>query len=328
LKAASSRAAFKPRSGMKRTKQILHRLIRKVIPEPISRKPARVIIETTNRCNLNCPFCLVGMQNNLMNGHGNVAHDLMTREMGMMSPETFKRVRAQLKSFGIKSALLHFQGEPFLNKHTPEFARQLKTDGLYVGVFTNGQAFSDKIIKRIAQAEIDLIRFSVDGVTENTYQQNRVGGKFKNVYENMKKLVAAHNDKKTRIEWQFLPLKNNEHEVETAKRLADEIGVHFFLKGYRVTDPELAPDNKKLRSSFLKKPCTDIYQQLGIYWKGDVVPCCYDVDGHDIMGNILNDDLQAIWQNEKYTEFRSRVDKVLRSPSDEPEICKSCLRWK
>lgn len=313
---------------MKRTKQIIQRLIKKVIPKPTGGKPSQVIIETTNRCNLNCPFCLVGMQNNLMDGHGNVAHDLMTREMGVMSPETFKRVKTQLRYFGIKSALLHFQGEPFLNKHTPGFASQLKNDGLYVGVFTNGQAFSDKTIKEIAEAEIDLIRFSVDGATEDTYRQNRVGGKFENVYANMKKLVEAHNDKKTRIEWQFLPLRNNEHEVEKARGLADEIGVHFFLKGYRVTDPKLAPTNKKLLSRFLKKPCTDIYQQLGIYWNGDVVPCCYDVDGHDIMGNILNDDLQSIWQNKKYTEFRRRVAKALPSSSDEPAICKSCLRWK
>jgi len=234
------------------------------------------------------------MQNELKEKHGNVAHDLMSRPMGFMSIETFARVRKELKAFGIKKAYLHFQGEPFLNRHTPEFAGQLKEDGLIVGVFTNGQAFSDKIIWKIADVQIDLVRFSVDGASEETYQQNRVGGKFSNVYENMKKMVHAHKEKKTRIEWQFLPLKNNEHEVEKARRMAKEIGVHFFTKGFRETDPELAPTNIAYRSKFLKKPCTDIYKQLGIYWNGDVVPCCYDVDGKEIMGNIHDDNLEAI----------------------------------
>lgn len=292
------------------------------------RKPVQVVLETTNRCNLNCPFCLVGMQNELKEKHGNVAHDLMSRPMGFMSLETFARVREELKAFGIKKAYLHFQGEPFLNKHTTEFAQQLKNDGLYVGVFTNGQAFTDSIIAEITAAEIDLIRFSVDGASEETYQQNRVGGKFSKVYENMKKVAQAHKGEKTRIEWQYLPLKNNEHEVEKARNMAKEIGVHFFTKGFRETDTKLAPQNDKYRSSFLKKPCKDIYQQLGIYWNGDVVPCCYDVDGKEVMGNVLNESLESIWNCHQYVEFRKRVDKGGKYPDREPEICKNCLRWR
>jgi len=234
-------------------------------------KPAQVIIETTNRCNLNCPFCLVGMQNKLKKHHGDVAHNLMSRSMGVMREETFFVLHRELKDFGIKRTLLHFQGEPFLNRNTPLFARQLKDDGFYVGVFTNGQAFTDSIINEISETEIDLIRFSVDGATEETYQQNRVGGKFSSVYENMKKVVSAHKGKKTRIEWQFLPLKNNEHEIEHARRMAEDIGINFFTKGFRETVPSLAPVNQKFRSMFLRKPCKDIYLQFGVYWNGDVV---------------------------------------------------------
>lgn len=291
-------------------------------------KPSQVIIETTNRCNLNCPFCLVGMQNELQEKYGNTAHDLMKRPMGNMSMETFHRIRNEIKLFGINKVYLHFQGEPFLNKLTSEFARQLKSGGMYVGIFTNGQAFNDKIIEEIAKVEIDLIRFSVDGASEETYQVNRVGGKFKNVFENMKKLAIAHKGKGTRIEWQFLPLKNNEHEVEKARVLAKELGVNFFTKGFRETNPELAPANKKYRSTFLKKPCKDIYKQLGFYWNGDVVPCCYDVEGKEVMGNIMEHSLTDIWNNNKYMELRKRIDEHHKFPEKEPEICKTCLRWR
>ena len=199
---------------------------------PASRRPRRVLLETTNQCNLNCPYCLVGMQNDLVEKHGNAAHELLSRPMGTMSEEVFERIRAEFKSFGIEGAYMHFQGEPFLNRLTPEFTRRLKKDGLYVGIFTNGLAFSDRSISEIADAKPDLIRFSVDGASEETYQKNRVGGEFAKVVRNMRKMVDAVRGGPTRLEWQFLPMRNNEHEVETARAMAKDIGINFLLKGF------------------------------------------------------------------------------------------------
>ena len=303
------------------------RTISKKFRQKILKKPTQAIIETTNSCNLNCPFCLVGMQNELIEKHGNTAHDLMSRKIGFMSEKTFETVHRELKNFGIKKVYLHFQGEPILNKFTPQFAYRLKQDNFEVGLFTNGQVFNDRNIAEIAKAGVNLIRFSVDGASEETYQQNRVGGKFEKVFSNMKKVADAHRGKKTRIEWQFLALRNNEHEIEKAKELAAELGVHLFVKGYRVTDPDLAPVNDQYRSRLMKKPCTDIYHQLGIYWNGDIVPCCYDVDGREIMGNVHRAGLSEIWNGEKYRLFRKCAKMCRRSPDAEPEICKNCLRW-
>lgn len=302
--------------------------IKNKLRERIFKKPSQVILETTNSCNLNCPYCMVGMQNELVARHGNAAHNLMTRPIGFMTEETFKLVHNELKQFGIKKVYLHFQGEPLLNKLTPYFAQILKEDGFEVGIFTNGQAFNDRNIEELATARIDLIRFSVDGASEETYQQNRVGGKFEKVYKNMEKVALAHNGKKTRIEWQFLALRNNEHEIEKAREMAEKLGIHLFVKGYRVTDPDLIPVNDRFKSKFIAKPCTDIYHQVGIYWNGDVVSCCYDVDGKEIMGNLHNSSLIEIWNSEKYASFRQSIDGYAKSPENEPQICKNCLRWK
>lgn len=291
-------------------------------------KPSQVIIETTNHCNLDCPFCMVGMQNKLLKKKGNAAHSLMSREMGFMSQETFNIVLRELKNFGIKKAYLHFQGEPFLNKLTLEFAASLKNNRFWVGIFTNGLVFSDEIISRLADIEIDMIRFSIDGASQNSYGVNRVGGNFQKALENLGKICNAHKGKKTRIEWQFLVLRNNEHEIEKAKEMAEKAGAVFFTKGFRETDPELAPDNPNFRAKFLQKPCTDIYKQLGIYWNGDVVPCCYDVDGREIMGNLLGESLINIWNSGKYRNFREKISSFKKNPENEPDICKSCLRWK
>jgi radical SAM protein with 4Fe4S-binding SPASM domain len=291
------------------------------------RRPSSVLLETTNNCNLNCPYCMVGQQNQWMQEHGTVAHDLMTRPMGSMSRETFEAVRESLRDFGILNVYLHFQGEPMLNKDTPYFARRLKQDGMKVQMFTNGLAFTDKSLQEMVDAGVDLIRFSVDGASEETYRANRVGGIFARVHENMAKAVEAARGTDTRVEWQFLPMRNNEHEVEKAAELARGLGINFFAKGFRVTDPERAPVNPKYRCAMLKKPCTDVYYQLGIYWNGDVVPCCYDNDAEEVMGNVTRGSLREIWDSPKYSRFRRQIDEFEKNPAAEPELCKNCLRW-
>ena len=44
------------------------------------KRPRMISVEVTSRCNLNCPFCLVGMQNQL----ASTVHDLLTRGLGTM----------------------------------------------------------------------------------------------------------------------------------------------------------------------------------------------------------------------------------------------------
>ncbi len=297
------------------------------IYKKIIKRPSQVVLETTNRCNLNCPFCLVGSHNNLIEKYGNAAHDHMTRQMGIMSEDTFNLVSKNLKSFGIKKVYMHFQGEPFINNNTPRFCNKLKKDGFNIDIFTNGLVLSDKSINEIAGTEIDLIRFSIDGTTQETYGKNRVGGNLDQAMKNMQKVAQAVSAK-TRVEWQFVALKNNEHEIVEARELAKKLGVYFFVKGFRETDSNLAPENPELRAKFLNKPCTDIYHQIGIYWNGDIVPCCYDVDGKAIMGNLHDNDLINIWNSNKYIAFRKAVDKSTIEPHNEPSICGSCLRWK
>ena len=293
----------------------------------VLRRPSSVLLETTNACNLNCPYCMVGQQNEWMQTHGSVSHDLMARPQGMMTPETFEAVRRSLLDFGILNVYLHFQGEPMLNKHTPAFARRLKQDGFKVQMFTNGLVFTDENLAELVDAGVDLIRFSVDGASEDTYRANRVGGIFAKVRHNMEKAVRAARKSRTRVEWQFLPMRNNEHEVPQAAAMAKEIGIEFFAKGFRVTDPARAPADPKYRCSMLKKPCGDIYYQLGIYWNGDVVPCCYDNDAEEVMGNVVATGLRAVWDSPKYRAFRKRVDDFEKNPGNEPSICNGCLRW-
>ena len=270
---------------------------------------------------------MVGQYNRLLEQYDDAAHNHMKRPQGYMTQDTFSRALSEFEQFGIKKVYLHFQGEHFLNPRTPSFAQQLKKRGIFVGVFTNGMAFTPDNILEVAAAEIDLIRFSIDGASAQTYEKNRVGGRFEKVMDALRAVVQAHQGKKTRIEWQFVVLRNNEHEIERARGMAKDLGVHLHVKGFRETDARLRPLDVRYHAKKLCKPCTDIYQQVGVYWNGDVVPCCYDTDAFEVMGNIMKNSLEKIWASYRYQRFRQNVKDAKRFPDQEPDVCRSCLRW-
>ena len=58
-----------------------------------------------------------------------------------------------------------------------------------------------------------------------------------------------------------------------------------------------------------------------------MVPCCYDLDGKEIVGNLGQATLTEIWEGPHYTELRRRIDGAARRPDEEPDLCKSCLKW-
>src|SRR5262245_23285580 len=75
-------------------------------------KPIRIAIEVTNRCNLNCPFCLVGMQNEQVS----VAHNDLNRPWGSMDVALADKIMRDAKDFGIQEMMLAFQGEPLMHR--------------------------------------------------------------------------------------------------------------------------------------------------------------------------------------------------------------------
>ena len=304
-------------------KNRLGRLLGRRSAGRLGQRPETIVVEPTNRCNLNCPFCLVGLQNQL----GTAEHDKIPRGFGFMDFGLYEKILRDAVDFGIRRMQLHFQGEPLLHKQFPDMVSLAKQHGMSTQVFTNGMALTEEYIGRIVESGLDSMRFSVDGASKETYEQNRVGGDFDKVFSNMKMMVERARGSQTRVEWQFIVMSNNEHELQRAQETAREIGIPFIAKTFAESVPELMPADTKYRRHLQPKPCTDIYRSVGVFWNGDVVPCCYDLIGKEIMGNIQEQTLSEIWNSEKYVDFRRRVDNAVNNPDDEPELCRTCLKW-
>ncbi|MSR78242.1 MAG: radical SAM protein [Candidatus Omnitrophica bacterium] len=297
----------------------------KILQSGTSIRPKTLSIETTNRCNLDCPFCLVGMQGELES----VAHSELPRPWGGMSLVLFEKIARDAKAFGIHRMQLHFQGEPLMHKQFVDFIRISKKHGLNTQVFTNGLLLNPELSREIIRAGLDSIRFSVDGATQEVYALNRVGGQFDLVYKNMADMVRIAKEEKSSMElcWQLIAMRNNEHEIDLARKMAQKIGIPYTVKTFAESIPGSAPSSPKYRRQLQVKPCKDIYRAIFVYWTGEVVPCCYDLAGKEVMGNLETQTLEEIWNSSKYTDFRKHLEEVREHPENEPALCKSCLKW-
>ncbi len=53
--------------------------------------------------------------------------------------------------------------------------------------------------------------------------------------------------------------------------------------------------------------CDNITEVITFRWNGDVVPCCYDIIGEYVIGNIMKHSLEELWNNERYKSLRKSI---------------------
>ncbi len=284
--------------------------------------PPIIMIEPTNICNLKCPMC--------PSGNGS-----LKREKGFMNFDTFKMIIDQTYKKSMM-LLLWNQGEPFLNKDIFKMTKYASQKGLYVILSTN--ASLDLNPKDVVNSGIDTLIFSLDGITQKTYEQYRVGGNLSKVFANLKDIIAEkekQNSKLPLIEWQFIVFRHNENEIETVKKVAKSLKVDFLkLKTaqiYTKEDVKYLPKYpryrryKMLNGNFeikfkLKNRCRRIWTQPVINQDGEMAVCCFDKDNTIKIGNIKEKRFSDLWNSENYNNFRK---KVLKNRKSIP-ICRNC----
>jgi radical SAM protein with 4Fe4S-binding SPASM domain len=213
--------------------------------------------------------------------------------------------------------------------------------GLYTATSTNAHYLTDEIARKTVESGLDRLIISIDGTTQDVYQQYRVGGKLEKVIEGARNIVKWKKQLKSKtpfVFFQFLVVKPNEHQVNEIKKLGQEIGVdEVRFKTAQVYDYEndpnqLIPLNEKF-SRYKKNPagkvipknkmanhCWKLWHANVITWDGLVVPCCFDKDATHQLGNLKNRSFKEIWKNDNYKQFRSE----LMTSRKNIDICSNC----
>ena len=284
-------------------------------------------IDTTNICQLKCPLCHTGL-------------GTVSRDKGVMHFDTFTKVVDEIKDSCIWLTLYSW-GEPFLNKEIDKFVDYAHRARLATIISSNlNKPLTPKMAEDLIESGLDTLIVSLDGTTQDVYEIYRVGGHLHRVLDNIRLLVQKKQELGSRtpyIEWQFIVMRQNEHQVQQARQLADELGIDgiIFKKvdfPHGEEDTETAkhwlPVNtgEFLRESPFEKPyaengprCWRLWRSGVINWDGGYAPCCYLTDASDDFGNVKEHSVKQIWNNNNYLSAR----KLFKG--EEPAAQVGCL---
>ncbi|AZQ61586.1 radical SAM protein [Flammeovirga pectinis] len=290
--------------------------------------PISLSIEPTTSCNLRCPECPSGLRS-------------FTRPTGMLQKEQFSRIIDELKAT-LMYLTFYFQGEPYLHPNFLAMVKEASDKGIYTSTSTNAHYLTDATAQQTVASGLDKLIVSLDGITQEVYQQYRVGGHINKVFEGVENVLRWKkklNSSTPEVVFQFLVVKPNEHQIDDAKQLAKDLKVdRIVFKTAQIYDYEngspLIPtkqeysryteyaEGKYRFKGELERNCWRMWHSAVITWDGKVAPCCFDKDAKHVLGAIKNDYIGFlnIWHSQSYTNFR----KSLLEGRENIDICKNC----
>lgn len=288
--------------------------------------PISIAIEPTTSCNLRCPECPSGLRS-------------FSRPTGMIDQNFFKKVIDDVQSH-VSYLTFYFQGEPFLHPGFLEMVSYANSKKIYTATSTNAHYLNEKNAEATVRSGLKRLIISIDGSSQDTYEQYRIGGSLDKVLEgaaNVVKWKKKLNSSTPHIIFQCLVVKHNENQTEEIKKIAYQTGANEVrFKTAQVYDfkngNDLIPEKEKYSrykknsdgtysiKNNLDDHCWKMWQSCVVTWNGNVVPCCFDKDAKYVMGNLKEKSFREIWNSESYLAFR----KSLFNHRNEIDICKNC----
>lgn len=288
--------------------------------------PFSLSIEPTTACNLGCPECPSGLKQ-------------FTRPTGKLDLQLHKKMLSELRK-SVFYINYYFQGEPFLHPQFLELIKEAKQNRIYTATSTNAHFIDQSKAEEIVQSGLDRLIISIDGLTQETYENYRINGQLEKVIEGTDHLLAAKkklNSSTPHLIFQFLAVKPNEHEVDDVFRLGKEKGIdEVRIKSAQLYDFKngnpLMPENEKYSRYKLQSDgtyklkfktgdhCWRMWSSSVLTWDGKVVPCCFDKDAKHVLGTIENNHFNEIWNSKEYKSFR----QAILTDRNGIDICQNC----
>lgn len=252
--------------------------------------PLFIDIEVTNACNLRCVFCATTFE----------SKDI---EKGFIAHETFKKIIDEGADKGLYGVKFNIRGEPLLHPKIHEFVRYAKQRGLIDVYFnTNATLLTEEIAGRLIDAGLDRLTISFEGYTKGVYEESRVGANYESVLKNIETLKALKKklgvkNPRTRIQMVLLP------------------GLESIIEGYRDfwmgrVDEIAFLDYKEMRNKRFGMcypwACPQLWQRMGVWWDGTILPCNHDDLGLLSLGNVQEISIKAAWNSKELNACRDK----------------------
>ncbi len=279
--------------------------------------PDRVYIETTNRCNLECPQCPTGL-------------GITKRPKEDMDTGLFRKIVNETASFA-ETAVLHIWGEPLLNRNLESMIAYAAERGLNTEISSNAMLLDEDRAKMIIETGLSRIYLCIDGVDESTYSRIRVGGDFEKVKRNILGFTRLNMESgcPVAVRVQIIDVDLTRSQTDRFRMEWNRPGIEgvniktFDSWGGRVESiNEMNRQGTSLAVPAKRYPCPNLWYHAHVFCDGSLVCCDRDFDLSNPLGNV-SDGVMRTWRDRKMNDLRA----AHASGEIETVPCKNCREW-
>jgi molybdenum cofactor biosynthesis enzyme MoaA len=280
--------------------------------------PKNAMVELTAGCNHSCIFC---------------TNPRMKIKSSRLDIELFRNFIKEGTTLGLKEVGFYMRGEPLLDKRLKSFIEIASNGGVeYIYITTNGALASLSNVKKLVDAGLTSIKFSINAASRENYKLTHGKDDFDKVIKNLKEIYEYRNKYKVNLKLMasFVVTKFTEEEIEEYKRVVvpfvDDtkiLGVHGQM-GQSLEELKLL-ESSKLTAPFDKidkaKPCPMLWNRIHLTQDGMLSLCCVDYDNKLIYANLNEESLKEAWNNKIINEMRRKhIVQDLKGT-----LCYNCL---
>ncbi len=289
--------------------------------EQAAEYPMMLVLSFTYLCNAKCPNCPY-TNSDIRDDYKDSMH---------MSEEIFKKIADES---GPYNAFLRISGggEPIIHPKAVELLLYAKEKGCKIGLITNGSLFNEENSRKLLEANIDMIEFSVDACESETYSKVRTGLNWEKLVKNVQRMIELRKEigSKSRIIGSAINQKGI--DIDAVEDFwINKIGIDYLIKRKFLTwgeNTHIDAENSADKSEYIKAgevPCPFIFERLNIDSRGNVMVCGYDIAANTSMGNVKNQSVKEIWVDKGFEYYRKMH---LEGRGAEIELCSQCPDWK
>jgi MoaA/NifB/PqqE/SkfB family radical SAM enzyme len=178
---------------------------------------ARVYIEPTNSCSLNCRTCV---------------RNVWDEPQGFMREAVFERLISGLAAISPQPEVFFGGfGEPLSHPGIVEMVRRIKAEGIKTELITNGVLLTEETISELVEAGLDVLWVSLDGARPESYADIRLGAELPRVLRNLETLVKVRESRsllKPRLGLAFVAMQRNIMDLPDLLELGNRLGASYF----------------------------------------------------------------------------------------------------
>ncbi len=267
--------------------------------------PEYIQIETTIACNASCTFC---------------PHETLTRRPRRMKDEVWKKIIDDTRGLGItyRPFLIN---EPFSDNRLCDIMRYIREDETAkIELNSNGELLKEEKALEVLDIGIDIIRFSIDGFTRESFSKSRVGVDFDKAVERTARFIELAGEKGGAgyMEVRMISMPHNEHEHRDFVDYWTKTGAEAVI-----TELYNWPWDPGVTSVAL--PCKKVLNEMFFYVNGKATLCCWDSHERGVIGDVARRSVLDIWNGEINRRYRELLSQGRRK---EILLCSRCDAYK